>query len=282
MDLERQLRLKGDFKKLLQQRLNREVAGTEPGDPFVVREYSHQNVRMMQGNEVVRRDFTETLFWHPALVLHEGKAQVSFDLSDANTSFQVLLVGHAADGRLGAATFEIVSRLPASLDPKVPIEVTASDKIGIPIALKNDSDKQVSVRLRSTHKNLQQLAGGPAEDPRLDYFVNLDGGKSGRQVLHYKATIQEGTASLRVHGDFGPLGADVVERTFKIVPDGFPVIRSQSGLLEKVAVHEMELPANMVPGSLKAQVQVFPSTLAELERGLDSLLREPCGCFEQS
>ena len=70
--------------------------------------------------------------------------------------------------------------------------------------------------------------------------------------------------------------------TFKIVPAGFPVVGSQSGLLERSASHEFTLPETCVPGTLKCQVQVFPSTLAELQKGLEALLREPGGCFEQS
>src|SRR5262249_21016113 len=37
-----------------------------------------------------------------------------------------------------------------------------------------------------------------------------------------------------------------------------------------------------VKGTLKCQVQVFPSTLADLQKGLEGLLREPAGCFEQT
>ena len=57
------------------------------------------------------------------------------DLSDAATRFQVLVFGHTPDGRLGAATYEITSRLPVSIEPKVPLEVTSSDSITIPVAV---------------------------------------------------------------------------------------------------------------------------------------------------
>jgi uncharacterized protein YfaS (alpha-2-macroglobulin family) len=38
----------------------------------------------------------------------------------------------------------------------------------------------------------------------------------------------------------------------------------------------------MVPGSLKVSFNVYPSTLADLQKGLEGLLREPYGCFEQT
>jgi len=42
------------------------------------------------------------------------------------------------------------------------------------------------------------------------------------------------------------------------------------------------LPDQWIKGTLKCQVQVYPSTLADLQKGLEALLREPGGCFEQS
>src|SRR5262249_21624170 len=42
------------------------------------------------------------------------------------------------------------------------------------------------------------------------------------------------------------------------------------------------LPKSWVRDTLKCQVQVYPSTLADLQKGLESLLAEPHGCFEQT
>ena len=44
----------------------------------------------------------------------------------------------------------------------------------------------------------------------------------------------------------------------------------------------LTLPETWIKGTLKCQVQVYPSTLADLQKGLESLLREPSGCFEQT
>src|SRR5207253_2952674 len=128
---ERRMRQQGNFKDLLGQRLGRVVNVPSGVDPFVVREYAHARQANPTG---VRTDFAETLYWHPALVLAKGNADIAFDLSDANTRFQVQVFGHTLDGRLGATTFEITSRLPISVEPNLPIEVTSSDTITIPVA----------------------------------------------------------------------------------------------------------------------------------------------------
>src|SRR5262249_44652927 len=64
--------------------------------------------------------------------------------------------------------------------------------------------------------------------------------------------------------------------------DGFPVEKSSSDLLEKSATHKVVVPADIVPGTLRVRLDVYPSMLADLTKGMDGLLREPNGCFEQT
>lgn len=275
---ERLQRRLGNFDVLISQQLGRHIELPKPADPFVVREYAHKREFGPPG---VRHDFTETLFWHPALVTKDGKINVGFELSDANTRFQVIALGHSLDGRLGATTFEFASRLPVSIDPKVPIEVTGSDTVVIPVAVANDKDEPASVNIEVMHKNLTFI-GDQINTKAENVLLDVGARARKRALLSFTPAVKQGEASVRVSGDFGPLGRDMVERRFKIVPEGFPAVFAQSGLLEKTASHDFQLPDTWVPGTLRCQVQVYPSTLAELQKGLESLLREPCGCFEQS
>ncbi len=277
-NLEVKLRQQGKYQQIVNNRQRRLVNVPTGAEPFIIREYAHKHQFQPGG---VRSDFTETLYWHPALVLADGKAAVSFDLSDAATRFQVLVFGHTAEGRLGAATYEITSRLPVSLEPMVPIEVTSSDVISIPVAVANDQKTSVPVTLEVQAKNLTLIPDAAQLDPSK-IAMQLEGNTRQRRLFHFSPAVKEGQAVVRFSGDFGPLGKDAVERTFKIVPEGFPVMAAHSGLLEKTATHEFTLPESWVPGTLQCQVQVFPSTLADLQKGLEGLLREPGGCFEQS
>jgi hypothetical protein len=103
-----------------------------------------------------------------------------------------------------------------------------------------------------------------------------------RRLFRLQPSIIEGLARVRVVGESKAFAADAVERTIQVVPEGFPVVGSHSDLLEKVAQVDVNLPETWVPGTLKCQLQVFPSTLADLQKGLEGLLREPGGCFEQT
>src|SRR5262249_9404369 len=115
---ERGLRMKGDYQTIVQSHLKRRVQLPPIQDACTVREYAHQHKIEPNG---VRRDFTETLCWQPVLVMPDGMGQVQFDLSDSITRYQVLVVTHTQDGRLGSNVTEITAKLPFSVDPETPV-----------------------------------------------------------------------------------------------------------------------------------------------------------------
>jgi hypothetical protein len=242
--------------------------------PFVVREYAHFHTHGEAANR--RSDATETVYWNPVVVLPDGKAEVSFELSDQVTNFEVTAYGHTLDGRLGAVTSTLESRLPLTLEAKTPIEVTANDKIDIPLAIANNTATARSVQLNAVFKNLSLLQG-KAQDQ-----FNLAADGRTRRIYRLQPTSVEGMAELTFHGESKPFAGDDVRRVFKIVPDGFPVLAAKSDLLEGSATNEVVLPETWIKGTLKLGVSVYPSTLADLQKGLDGLLREPNGCFEQT
>lgn len=267
------LRRHGLYQQLAMQRLHRVVTALPPpAQPFYVRDYAHHNEHPIDG---IRRDFAETLYWHPALVLANGETEIAFDLSDAVTTFRVQAWGHNLDGRLGASTEEITSRLPFSVEPKVPTEVSNTDKITIPVIVTNDTSSPRTVDLEASAGHLQVLGA-----PKFNFVVEAE--KRQRQLFQFQPAKAEGLASLLFRGNCAPFGVDAVERSFKIVPEGFPFVGSKSDLLEGQAVQTIQLPKGLIKGSLQVRVQVFPSTLADLQKGLEGLLREPCGCFEQT
>src|SRR5262249_18241520 len=179
--------------------------------------------------------------------------------------------------RLGAATLPLESRLPFSLEPKIPTEVTRSDKITVPLAIDNSTSKNRSVDVQLETNGLTVVG-----DARKQLAV--DAGKRVRQLFYFQAAPQmvEGEAQLTFAAHCEPFGVDRVRRNFKVVPEGFPASGKFSDVLEGTASHDVVLPEHWVKGTLKCSVQVFPSTLADLQKGLEALLREPGGCFEQS
>jgi uncharacterized protein YfaS (alpha-2-macroglobulin family) len=241
--------------------------------PMTVREYAHMHPH---GESNIRADFTETLLWQPVLVLRDGEAETaSFDLCDSVTTFQVMVCGYSPDGRLGAATLELESRQPLSLEPKLPLEITASDTLEIPITVANNTDRADEIDVQCDGRGIESADGPAAKRCRVPAQ-----GRS-RVIERLHASIAEGTAEVRFEGRAANLH-DQSLRTISVVPDGFPMLGTQSEMLERTVKHDFVLPQTWIKGTLKYRLAAYPSTLADLQEGLESLLREPGGCFEQT
>lgn len=240
--------------------------------PFIVREYAHQRDPALGD---VRSDFTECVYWHPVLVLPKtGKATIEFQLSDDIARYQVLVAGHTLDGRVGAVTTTIEARKPFSVDPKLPLEISHTDRIDVPVRVTNDSDVQRSVDVVLT-------PNGFVSEGKLSEAIALGPNGKDRRIFRMKSNKLEGTASLVVEAASGR-EKDAIARSIRVVPDGFPGVGSLSDVLESRVRGSISLPKDVVPGSLAVRLEVYPTTMADLVKGLDGLLREPSGCFEQT
>jgi len=181
----------------------------------LIREYAHHR-RTTDGKDL-RHDFTETIYWHPALVLPNGEATISFDLNDAVTSFQVVAAGHTADGLLGANSTVIESRKPFTVTAVAPVEVKAGEAFKLPVTVTNTSasvrDVLVTLELDA------DLAEASRTGSALEQSVKLLAGEKKELVFRLSSDIQkEGTATVIVWGRSEPFGSDGVKYTIRIKP----------------------------------------------------------------
>lgn len=243
--------------------------------PTMIREFAHQH--RTGEDPYLRSDFTETVYWHPALVMSDGKVEATFELCDSITTFQVVAVGHTTDGRLGQVSSEFESKKPFTLDPKVPLEATANDVIDIPVAVRNASNEARVIRVNIDLVGLVLLSPSESEQQLM-----LQPQQGKRVFFRVKPAIKEGTVWFGVRGQTHPFGEDAVRQAIKVVPEGFPITEQASDVLERIAHIDVELPRQWVPQTLSAELTLYPSALADLQKGLEGLLREPHGCFEQT
>lgn len=243
---------------------------------FPVRQYAHQNaIANTQHADPQRADFTETVLWHPLLISEEnGEASVEFDLSDAVTRFRVSVEGHAG-GRIGFDQSAIVSRIPFSLEPKLPLEVTAGDRIELPLAINNDSGRALPVNVEVRVGDLFRLVQQPADTQ------TVAPGERARQHVQLDVVGEAGAGPIEVAGKAAGF-SDTVRREIRVVPPGFPVSWATGGNLQGEQHVNLELPPSWIPGSLRVSVTAFPSALADIRDGVEGILAEPHGCFEQA
>ncbi len=93
--VENNLRREGNYQGLFQRQLGRQVQLPAANDPGIVRVYAFQR-------GAKKETPPGTIYWNPVLVLPAGKAQVvEFNLPDTGSHYDVRVLSHTLDGRLG-------------------------------------------------------------------------------------------------------------------------------------------------------------------------------------
>ena len=245
------------------------------GDVVAIREYAHQARAGRRPGQ--RSDFTETLYFGADIRTDAttGEARISFDLSDSVTSFNVRADAFTATGALGATTTEIESVEPFYTEIKLPLEVTSGDRLLLPVVLASSVQATLEQAGFTVQVGEQSLPGAQG--------LLLDGGARHRHLVEFIIQRPAGVETIVVDSHAGGY-TDRVTRTLKVAPRGFPGAIARGGILEpdSSVSFEIEIPENMVAGSARSAIDVYPTPLANLTSALERLLREPHGCFEQT
>jgi len=225
-----------------------------------------------------RTDFRETIHWAPSVRTDQnGKATVEFFLSDAVTSFRATVEGVSGAGTPGRGEALVQSKLPVSLVAKLPLEVSAGDRIELPVTLTNETSYQLSAKVNATFGRAFKVVHGAPDKVSLrgkasrSFFYTLEVVGNGREKSDGRVALSVEAAHLR----------DEIERVIDVVPLGFPQEISLAGTVADTARHEVDL-AGALPGTIEAGLTMYPSPLATMTKGTEAIIREPYGCFEQA
>ncbi len=212
----------------------------------------------------VRTDFRDTIAWAPAVRTDaKGRATVTFPLSDAVTSFRAIAEG-VGGGLVGRGDTLLASTLPFSLNVKLPVAAVNGDRLHIPLTLTNDRDTPVTVTVAPTL----------GADARV---VTLPP-RGGRTLFYDLAPTAPIPVSFSATSDGL---ADAFTRTLDVIDAGYPRAWSASGRLGAATAHDLDL-VDVIDGTARAWVKLYPNALASMVDGLEGLLQMPRGCFEQA
>lgn len=224
-----------------------------------------------------RTDFRSTIFWSGNIKVDaKGKSQVEFYMSDEITAFRAICEGIASDGGIGRTESVFYTQLPFSLDTKLPLFMSMGDKISIPLMLQNNTEKELSGSVsadypsswipvkESAWKSRITLQPNETKVVNMDFLIENEAGK-GKFIVQFVG--QNGVQ-------------DRFEQEVEVFSKGFPAAIALSGeSADKTYSFEITSP---VMGTSKATFTAFPSVLDDLLAGIESILREPYGCFEQT
>lgn len=223
--------------------------------------------------DTTRNDFASTIYWNGNVVTDKsGRAKVEFTTNDLISSFKTTVEGFGDDGSIGRSEANFSTNLPFAMDAKIPTEMVAGDKMMLPVFIKNNSAEEARGRLVIISPK-QLLINSKVSE------VVIAANQS--KVIYLEATASNEIGSGNLEIKFtSPKFNDALTRTVEVVAKGFPANISLSGQdMEKDFVIN---PVNVVPGSMKVSFNAYPNIMTELMSGVESILREPYGCFEQT
>jgi hypothetical protein len=223
----------------------------------------------------VREAFPETLLWQPQVITDDdGKASVDLTFADAITTWRLAATAVDAEGRLGTGELPLRVVRPFFVDFNLPVSLTRNDEVTVPVVVHNYTDRPQTVTLTLSDADWFKLGGGP--DQPLVVAPNK------AVAAYYRLTAKRaGTFTLEVRAD-GQGVADALKRKIDIVPDGRRHEQVENGSLDRPAALTLTVPTQVIDGSLRAWVKVYPSGFSQLLEGLDGIFRLPSGCFEQT
>lgn len=223
----------------------------------------------------VRRDFPETLFVTPSLITDgAGEATLSLPLADSITTWRVSALANSAGGLLGSGEGGIRVFQDFFVDIDFPATLTRGDAYSAPIAIYNYLDRPQQVRLEVQAGDWFSLDG--PEEIVLDLAA---GEVAGVRLPLQVETVGLHELTILAHGE---ALSDGVARAVLVEPDGQRHEAVSSGALGEGASQTVSLPADLIPGSERLLVKLYPGVFAQVVEGLDGILQMPSGCFEQT
>jgi uncharacterized protein YfaS (alpha-2-macroglobulin family) len=227
----------------------------------------------------VRSYFPEALYINPEIITDSnGVASITIPLADSITTWRMAMLASTTHGALGSATSSLKVFQDFFVDLDLPITLTQGDRVSIPVAVYNYSGARGDVSLKLQPDDWFSLV-----DDVADKSVTVDSARVGgsqftleaRRIGRFKLTL-----STRMNG--GADRADIVVREIEVIPNGREQNLVFNGRLENSVRHEVNFPANSIPDASKIFVRLYPGPLSQVIEGMDSILRMPSGCFEQT
>ncbi len=222
----------------------------------------------------VRGNFKDTAYWHATVETDDaGFAQVSFDLPDNLTSWQVLAIGATRETIVGSAETTIKVKKEVMVEPLVPRMVRHNDTLLIGATLFNATDESAKMDVTIDADWLEFL-----DAKHTTMFV---GAQSRTPVLWRVKVPQSGEKTHVTVSVTSRVGNDGFTVDLPILPFSVAESVSLSGILERSSKETIIIPKDIIKNVGDVTVSVAPNIGNGLQSGLDYLVKYPYGCAEQ-
>ncbi len=220
-----------------------------------------------------RSDFRNTIYWNPVVQTDEkGEATLSFYNSDAITSFKIIAEGIGCNGLVGHKEKTYSTKKLLSIDFKAPNYMVLHDTVALPIIIKNESSKTMETSLGlSLPKGMTLVEPIPSSIEILPNSTKRLHVRVIPKELYKKNEIVVAAAG----GNY----KDRVTKEVEVISPYFPTQVSISGSKNESYSFEVN---HIVKNSLTADFTIYTDIVGDVMNGVESLIRQPYGCFEQT
>jgi uncharacterized protein YfaS (alpha-2-macroglobulin family) len=227
----------------------------------------------------VRSYFPEALYINREIITDaSGAASVSIPIADSITTWRMALTASTARGLLGSGSSSIKVFQDFFADLDLPVTLTQGDRVSLPVAVYNYASAPGEVSLQLQPADWYTLVQDTAEKS----LAVEPGRVAGSQFTLEAKRIGKFKLKLAARMKGAASRADIVVREVEVIPNGREQSIVFNGRLETAAAHTIDFPAGAISDASKVLVRLYPGPLSQVIEGMDSLLRMPFGCFEQT
>jgi uncharacterized protein YfaS (alpha-2-macroglobulin family) len=250
---------------------------------FALKSVSHASASPLEpAAPHIRSYFPEALYINPEILTDaSGNATISIPIADSITTWRMAMLASTQSGALGTGTGSLKVFQDFFVDLDLPVTLTQGDRVSIPVAIYNYSGKSgsVTLKLQPDPDAWYSLAN---DTP--DKTVSVESGRVGSSQFTLSANrIGKFKLTLSAHMDGHD---DIVVRDIEVIPNGREQDLVFNGRLESAPAasvrHQLDFPADSIPDASSVLVRLYPGPLSQVIEGMDSILRMPSGCFEQT
>ncbi len=233
--------------------------------------------------------FKDTAFFQAVVMTNQdGEVEVSFELPDNLTTWQVLAIGITDDTEVeralvGSNKESFVVTKNVLVRPVLPRFLTRDDRLKVGAIVHNylDEAEYIEVRMKSNLGDdfqTKYLNIDAESSSKAEWEIEV-GDDADEAVFEFSAEIHESGLMEEGEAEIG----DIVEMKLPIKEANFPTIVSTSEVITDDTKHieKVWLPTNLNQKYGSLTISATPSLAGTLNDGLEYLMRFPYGCTEQ-
>ena len=236
-------------------------------------------IKMPVATPRLREYFPETLLWQPEILTgRAGHATVKVPLADSITTWKVSVIASTLDGQVATASADLRAFLPFFVELEPPKVLTVGDELHLPVTVRNYLGKPQDVSLDWAAEPWSEILS------QRTAHIRVPAGDYAEETFSFRAArpTKEATHRLTAFNRSSANDGDAIEKKLRIHADGQQRLVQVSSIFIGDTSLSVEIPEGALPGSLDAELVLYPNLIAHVSDAIEGIMERPYGCAEQT